>query len=246
MITAKKYILSSAIAACNDASADTWEVRALDTNGRFWTVSDSATMTEQSALALAESMRCTTDVVEYSLDSLGDIAPAAFETACRSRAASLGYEVEFLVGLNNRETIDGEPSDMIVERAFAECCDAPVFSGIHYRITFVGGFILIHPVSANEVFDTFDELVESYPFCEESRAFFFGECCDAPITNRQDAINLLTSTILGEDIGIGSYRDSAAYKLCNGDISAKTSGLSDDVINAIAVVGSLTWEEIGR
>lgn len=63
---------------------------------------------------------------------------------------------------------------------------------------------------------------------------------------RKQAISILTSTILGEEIGLGGYRDSAAYKLVNGDISAKTNGLSDEVIAAINAAPSLTWEEIGR
>lgn len=63
---------------------------------------------------------------------------------------------------------------------------------------------------------------------------------------REQAIEILTSTILGEDIGLGGYSDSAAYKLVNGDISAKTTGLSDEVIAAINAADSLAWEEIGR
>jgi len=60
--------------------------------------------------------------VEYSLDSLGDISPDAFESACQSRAETMGCDVEFVVGLNDRETMFGEPVDLIVEHAFAECC----------------------------------------------------------------------------------------------------------------------------
>lgn len=65
-----------------------------------------------------------TILVEYSLDSLGDITPAAFEAKATEFATALGYAVEFSVGLNNRETLDGEPVDMIVEKAFRECCAA--------------------------------------------------------------------------------------------------------------------------
>lgn len=60
--------------------------------------------------------------VEYSLDSLGDISAEAFESACLRRAEKRGCNVVFSIGLSNRETIDGEPSDEIVEQAFAECC----------------------------------------------------------------------------------------------------------------------------
>lgn len=63
-----------------------------------------------------------TVLVEYSTDSLGDINAAQFESACQRRAEQRGYEIEFRVGLHNRETIDGEPSDSIVERSFAACC----------------------------------------------------------------------------------------------------------------------------
>ena len=63
-----------------------------------------------------------TITIEYSLDSLGDITPMAFQTACEAVAKNKGYQVEFRVGLHNRETIDGEPVDLIVESAFMECC----------------------------------------------------------------------------------------------------------------------------
>lgn len=36
-----------------------------------------------------------------------------------------------------------------------------------------GQFTLIHPVNEDEVFDSFEELVESHPVCEKSRSFFF-------------------------------------------------------------------------
>lgn len=63
---------------------------------------------------------------------------------------------------------------------------------------------------------------------------------------REKAIEVLGSTILGEEIGLGGYSDSAAYKLANGDISATTAGLSDEVVAAINVVESLEFEELGR
>lgn len=60
--------------------------------------------------------------IEYSLDSLGDITPAAFRESCERRASQLGYDIEFSEGLHNRETVDGEVVDLITERAFADCC----------------------------------------------------------------------------------------------------------------------------
>jgi hypothetical protein len=63
---------------------------------------------------------------------------------------------------------------------------------------------------------------------------------------REQAIEVLTSTIIGEEIGMGGYRDSAAYKLANGDISETTAGLSEETIEAIKAVGSLDFAEIGR
>ena len=35
-------------------------------------------------------------------------------------------------------------------------------------------FVLVHPVSEDETYDSFDELSEANPICEEARAFFFG------------------------------------------------------------------------
>lgn len=50
------------------------------------------------------------------------------------------------------------------------------FSGKNYSIEAndEGQFVLVHPVSENETFDSFDELVEAHPVCEEAREFFFG------------------------------------------------------------------------
>ena len=61
--------------------------------------------------------------IEYSLDSLGDISPELFEKTCRKIATRRSLDVEFVVGLSNRESQDDEPCDLIVERAFNECCD---------------------------------------------------------------------------------------------------------------------------
>jgi hypothetical protein len=53
--------------------------------------------------------------------------------------------------------------------------NATTFSGKNYSIELVEGqFVLVHPVSENETFDSFEELVESHPVCEEAREFFFG------------------------------------------------------------------------
>ena len=64
---------------------------------------------------------------------------------------------------------------------------------------------------------------------------------------REAAIAILTEARLDETIGMGGYADSAAYKLANGDISAQTAGLSDEVREAIAAVGGdLDFDEIDR
>jgi len=63
---------------------------------------------------------------------------------------------------------------------------------------------------------------------------------------RRDAIARLTEITLSEDIGIGGYTDSAAYKIANGDIGGDTSGLDDETRRLVALVGSLEWSEIGR
>ena len=49
------------------------------------------------------------------------------------------------------------------------------FSGKNYSIeqTEDHQFVLVHPASENETFDSFEELVEAHPICEESRNFFF-------------------------------------------------------------------------
>jgi hypothetical protein len=49
------------------------------------------------------------------------------------------------------------------------------FNGKNYSIEATETeFVLVHPVSENETFASFDELVESHPICEEARDFFFG------------------------------------------------------------------------
>lgn len=63
---------------------------------------------------------------------------------------------------------------------------------------------------------------------------------------RSQAIEELVNTILGEDVGVGGYKDSAAYKLANGDIDATTAGLNAETVEAIRAVGTLEFEEIGR
>lgn len=79
---------------------------------------------DEISLESVEVMEPQTVRIEYSLDSLGDITADAFRSACEARAAAVGYKVEFVEGLHNRETLNGEPCDLIVERAFAECCAA--------------------------------------------------------------------------------------------------------------------------
>lgn len=51
------YDFSTAEAICNDATKNTWEVRAIGSDGNKWCVSDSAEMTEADAEELAQSMR---------------------------------------------------------------------------------------------------------------------------------------------------------------------------------------------
>lgn len=63
---------------------------------------------------------------------------------------------------------------------------------------------------------------------------------------RSQAVAILTETTLDETVGMGGYADSAAYKLCNGDISEQTAGLSDEVREAITVAGDLDFEDIDR
>lgn len=47
------------------------------------------------------------------------------------------------------------------------------FIGKNYSIetTTEMQFVLVHPVSKNETFDSFEELVEAHPICEEARFF---------------------------------------------------------------------------
>lgn len=47
------------------------------------------------------------------------------------------------------------------------------FTGKNYSIELSNNqFLLIHPVSEDELYDSFEELVESNPICEEAREFF--------------------------------------------------------------------------
>ena len=48
------------------------------------------------------------------------------------------------------------------------------FDGTNYSVELndQGQFVLVHPVSENETFDSFNEMVESHPVCEEAREFF--------------------------------------------------------------------------
>lgn len=69
---------------------------------------------------------------------------------------------------------DDERLQDFFERYLSE--NSEVFSGKNYSIEYKndGQFVLVGPVSENETFDSFDELVESHPVCEEAREFFFG------------------------------------------------------------------------
>ena len=61
---------------------------------------------------------------------------------------------------------------------------------------------------------------------------------------RAAAIEILISTTLDEDVGVGHYRASAAYKLVNGDINASTEGLSEEIRAAIDAAGVVDWGDI--
>lgn len=52
-----RYDFSTSRPACNDNTKDTWEVEALGTDGQWWCVSDSGTLSEEEAASQAESMR---------------------------------------------------------------------------------------------------------------------------------------------------------------------------------------------
>lgn len=64
---------------------------------------------------------------------------------------------------------------------------------------------------------------------------------------RDEVIRVLMVNKLGENVGLGGYTDTAAYKLCNGDISSTTAGLSDDVRAAVIAASEmgLDWEDYG-
>lgn len=62
---------------------------------------------------------------------------------------------------------------------------------------------------------------------------------------RAAAIKVLTSTTLGEDIGLGAYTAIAAYKSANGDIHEGTPGLSDEIRAALRACPDITWDEAG-
>lgn len=50
------------------------------------------------------------------------------------------------------------------------------FTGKNYSIELVDGmFVLDTPATDTERFDSFEELSEAHPVCEEAREFFFGE-----------------------------------------------------------------------
>lgn len=52
---------------------------------------------------------------------------------------------------------------------------ATKFRGSNYSIELVDGvFVLDTPATDTERFDSFDNLVEAHPVCDESRGFFFG------------------------------------------------------------------------
>lgn len=60
-----------------------------------------------------------------------------------------------------------------------------VFIGKAYNIELNENnqFVLVHPVGEDEVYDSFDELAEENPICEEARSFFFGGSEDVKFSN---------------------------------------------------------------
>lgn len=66
--------------------------------------------------------------------------------------------------------------DRVEGSKLCESCTPVVFSGKNYSIELDEGlFVLINWTSANETFDSFEELVGAHPICEEARSFFFEE-----------------------------------------------------------------------
>lgn len=67
-------------------------------------------------------------------------------------------------------------------------------------------------------------------------------------TARQSAIDLLEAARLPDSYASrwGAY--NVAYAVANGDLTAAAAreiGLANEIVEAIAVVGELDWEEIG-
>ena len=59
-----------------------------------------------------------------------------------------------------------------------------MFSGKNYDVELVDNqFVLVHPVSEDEVFDSFEDLVQSHPMCEEAREYFFGHGSVTEVTD---------------------------------------------------------------
>lgn len=95
-------------------------------------------------------------------------------------------EIATIARLGNMDQAE-EAADMSPEQraAVVAYCksesrhDEQVFRRNNYCIELAasGQFVLIHPVSEDETFDSFEELVEAHPVCEEARNFFFGEGC---------------------------------------------------------------------
>ena len=88
-------------------------------------------------------------------------------------------EIAMIARLGSMDEAE-EAADMTAEQraAVVAYCQAQskVFTSKNYSIELVDGqFVLVHPTSGNEVFDSFEELVEAHPICEEARVFFFCE-----------------------------------------------------------------------
>ena len=76
-------------------------------------------------------------------------------------------------------TADWETAEMsdLRERVANAADDVHTYTGPNYEVTDLGSgqFVLSHPTSENEMFDTFVELVSAHPICEQSRKCFFGD-----------------------------------------------------------------------
>jgi hypothetical protein len=111
---------------------------------------------------------------------------------------------------------------------------ATKFSGNNYSIELIDGqFVLEHPVSENQVFDSFDELVEAHPVCEESRKFFFGEQTALDFANSiKDACLFIVS------VGSPAGRTIAILPECS--LPVDLEELTGEVVDGVFSATNLT------